>query len=116
MSASVDRILRRIALLTALAGIVWWLAIGTGAPTVLAGGAVVLASVWLLERIFEAAILTGRRRLAMALTFVKLAALLGLGWIAFTVPSSIPDPLAFAVGMSTLLAAAVWEALQTRQG
>ena len=115
MTASVERIQRRIALLTIVIGIVWWLADRSGARGVLAGGVVVFGSIWLLARLFEAAIVTGRRRLAMALTFVKLAAFLALGWIAFTVPSSAPDPLGFAVGVSTLPIAAVWEALEVRR-
>lgn len=114
MTASVDRLRRRIVLLTILLGAVSWLVAGH-ASGVLAGGAVVLGSVWLLEQLFRAAIVTGRRRLAMALTFVKLAAFLGLGWIAFTVPSWVPDPLGFAVGVSTLPVAAVWEALEVRR-
>jgi hypothetical protein len=115
VTASVDRIQRRIALLTGFIGTLWWATGRPGARGVLVGGLVVLASVWLLARLFEAAIVTGRRRLAMALTFVKLAAFLGLGWIAFTLPSSAPDPLGFAVGVSTLAIAAVWEALQARR-
>ncbi len=115
MPPDVDRIRRRIALLTALAAAVCWLLAGPAATGVLAGGAVVFGSVWLLALLFEAAIVTGRRRLAMALTFVKLAAFLGLGWIAFTLPTWAPDPLGFAVGVSTLPVAAVWEALQARR-
>jgi len=113
--ASVERIERRIALLTIVFCVALWLVGRPGARGVLVGGAVVLGSVWLLARLFEAAIVTGRRRLAMALTFVKLTAFLALGWIAFTVPSSAPDPLGFAVGVTTLPIAAVWEALEVRR-
>ena len=115
MTASVERVRRRIALLTLAFGVACWLGNGPVASGVFAGGAIVLGSVWLLERLFNAAIVTGRRRLAMAMTFVKLAAFLGLGWIAFTVPSWVPDPLGIAVGVSTLPVAAVWEALEVRR-
>lgn len=74
----------------------------------------VLASVWLFERLFDAAVLKGRRRLAMGLLFVRLAAFLALGWIAFTAPAWVPDPIAFAVGVSTLPVASVWEAFEVR--
>lgn len=115
MTARVDRILTRIGVLTAVLAVVWWLASLPGPVGVLAGGAAVFGSVWLLARLFEAAILTGRRRLAMGLTFVKLAAFLGLAWIALTVPTWAPDPLGFAVGVSALPIAAVWEALEARR-
>jgi hypothetical protein len=115
VTASLERVRKRIALLTLAFAVTCWLTTSLAASGVLAGGAVVLGSVWLLERLFDAAIVTGRRRLAMALTFVKLTAFLGLGWIAFTVPSWVPDPLGFAVGVSTLPVAAVWEALEVRR-
>jgi len=115
VTATVDRIQKRIAGLTIVVALAWWYADRSGARGVLVGGIVVLGSVWLLARLFEAAIVTRRRRLAMALTFVKLAAFLGLGWIAFTVPSSTPDPVGFAVGVSMLPIAAVWEALEVRR-
>lgn len=101
--------------LTALAAMGWWVTTGEGSSAVVAGGMAVVVSVWLYEQVFRAAVVTGRRRLAMALTFVKLAAFLGLGWIAFTVPDWAPSPAGFAVGVSTLPVAAVWEALETRR-
>lgn len=101
--------------MTIAASALWWGLAGDGAGGVVAGGLVVLGSVWLFARIFDAAIVRGRRRLAMALTFVKLAVLLGLGWVAFTVPEWTPDPLGFALGVSALPVAAVWEALTTRR-
>jgi hypothetical protein len=112
---SVEGVRRRIVVLTAACAAVWWVLVGRGAIGVLAGGTVVLASVWLLEQLFRAAIVTGRRRLAMALTFAKLAAFLGLGWIAFTVREWAPDPLGFAVGVSVLPVAALWEGLNARR-
>lgn len=94
-----------------LAGI-WWSLLGVGAASVLLGGAVVLASLWLYAAIFRAAILRGRRRLAITLTFVKLGALLGLGWLAFMAPGWSPDPWGFALGVTCLPVAAAWEARQ----
>ena len=115
MQPSVERIQRRLVMVALLAAMAWALLVGSGATGVLIGAAVVLASVWLFARIFTAAILTGRRRLATALTFVKLAAFLALGWLAFSAPSWAPHPLAFAVGVSALPAAALWEALEVRR-
>ena len=115
MRPSVERIQRRIVAVTLLAATLWSLLVGRGATGVLLGGAVVLASVWSFARIFTAAILTGRRRLATALTFVKLALFLVLGWFAFSAPTWAPHPVAFAVGVSCLPAAALWEALEVRR-
>jgi len=115
VTASIESIQWRIALLTIALSILWWISGRQGATGILAGGAVVLGSLRLLAKLFDAAIVTGRRRLAMALTFVKIAALLGLGWIALSNPSWVPDPLGFAIGVSTLPVAAVWEALKVRR-
>ena len=57
-------------------------------------------------------VFTGRRvHLAIVILSVKLLAILGLTWFAFTARHQ-PDPLGFAVGVSCLPAAAVWEALR----
>lgn len=58
-----------------------------------------------------------RRRLAIGLLFVKLAAFLGLGWLAFASGDEFrPDPIGFAVGLTCFPVAAVWEALRAREG
>jgi len=74
-----------------------------------------LASVWTFELIFHAAIIERRSRLATGLVFVKLAAFLAVGWLSFRTPGWIPNPIAFAIGVSALPAAAVWEALEKRR-
>jgi hypothetical protein len=88
-----------------------WLAPGG----VAAGATVVVISLWLYRQLFLAAIIQGRRRLAIGLSFVKLAGLLILGWWVFSGPTWAPDPVGFAVGVSCLPAAAVWEAFETRK-
>ena len=115
MQPSVERIQRRLVVITLIAAALWALAFGAGWSGVLVGGAVILASVWLFARIFTAAIVTGRRTLATGLTFVKLAVFLALGWLAFSAPAWAPDPMAFAVGVSGLPLAALWEALEVRR-
>jgi len=114
VSASVERIRGRILGLCLLAAVPSWLAGWPGTRGLVVGAAVVLASLWLFERLFLAAIVQGRRRLAIGLSFVKLAALLTLGWMAFSAPEFDIDPLGFAVGVTCLPVAALWEALATR--
>jgi hypothetical protein len=56
-----------------------------------------------------------RWRLAIGVLFVKLAALLGLGWVILGSTIEItPDPLGFAAGLTCFPAAAVWEAMRAR--
>lgn len=58
-----------------------------------------------------------RPSLAIGLLFVKLAAFLGLGWLAFTSGEVLrPDPIGFALGLSCFPVAAVWEAMGARGG
>jgi hypothetical protein len=63
---------------------------------------------------FRAALLWRRPRLAIGILFVKLAALLGLLGMVFTVRQQRPDPLGFAVGVTCFAVAALWEALRVR--
>jgi hypothetical protein len=56
----------------------------------------------------------GSPRLAIGLLSVKLLAFLGLGWFAFHAGAHGPDPVGFAIGVSCLPVAAVWEALSAR--
>jgi len=92
-----------------------WAAGWPGPGGVATGASVILISLWLYRRLFLAAIVQGRRRLAIGLSFVKLACLLILGWWAFSGPTWAPDPVGFAVGVSCLPAAALWEAYETRK-
>ena len=58
-----------------------------------------------------------RPRLAIGVLFVKLLALVGLGWLAFTSRHVLrPDPIGFALGLTCFPVAAVWEAVRARQG
>ena len=96
------------ALLAALAG-------APGVGGVLVGGAVMGVSVLLYAAAFNLLTNSKRRRLAIGVFFVKLAALLGLGWLVLGSSMEItPDPLGFAAGLTCFPAAAVWEAMRAR--
>jgi hypothetical protein len=89
-----------------------------GAPGpggVLVGGAMMGLSLALYTALFQVAVRGGRRRLAIGLLFGKLAAFLGLGWLAFASGSVRPDPMGFAFGVTCCPAAVVWEAARGRK-
>jgi hypothetical protein len=79
---------------------------------VLLGGAAIGLSVVLYAAGLRAAL--ERRRLAIGILFVKLAALLGVLGLVFAARQQRPDPLGFVAGVSCFVVAAVWEALQVR--
>lgn len=111
---SVRRIQLKIAAL-AVAGLGAAIAFGRPGPWgVLLGASVVLASLWLYALLFDAVFRTGRRRLALGLTFVKLGGFLALGWWAMSRGTGMIDPLGFALGVTCLPVAALWEALQVK--
>lgn len=112
---SVDGVQRKLVTLaivalvgSAIAGVPHW-------GGVLLGSGMVSASLWLHGRLFDAVFRKGRRRLALGLTFVKLAAFLALGWWAMSRGAGAIDPLGFAVGVTCLPLAALWEALTTKR-
>ncbi len=86
-----------------------------GAGGVLMGGGMIGVSLALYVALFELAVRGGRRRLAIGLLFGKVAAFLGLGWLAFASGSVRPDPLGFAFGVTCCPAAVVWEAVRGRK-
>jgi hypothetical protein len=92
------------------------LVMGVGPGGVVLGGAVIALSVWLYGTMFEMVVGAGRRRLAIVLLFAKLAAVLGLGWLAFASGRGRPDPLGFALGVTCFPAAVVWDAVRGRKG
>lgn len=57
----------------------------------------------------------GRARLAVGIVFVKVAAVLALGWLALYGGAYRPDPVGFAIGVSCLPIAAVVEAIRVRK-
>ena len=81
----------------------------------LAGGAMMGLSLALYAALFQLVVREGHRRLAIGLLFAKLAAFLGLGWLAFASGSVRPDPLGFAFGVTCCPAAVVWEAVRGRK-
>lgn len=115
MQPSVRRVQLRhwglLGLATAAAG----LAGRPGAGGVLLGGGAIGLSAFLYAAGLRALLVRGGKLLAIGLLFVKLAALIGLGWLAFTAGTHRPDPLGFAFGVSCFPLAAVWEAMVVRQ-
>ncbi len=85
----------------------------TGAGGVLVGGGAIGLSTYLYAAGFRLLLRGGSPRLAIGILFVKLAAFLGLGWLVFSAGDYRPDPTGFALGVSCLPAAAVWEAVVT---
>ena len=113
--ATVEGVQRKIAVLSVLAA---GGSLPLGTPMwggVLLGGGMVGTSLWLYGRLFDAVFRTGRRRLALGMTFVKLAAFLALGWWAMSRGAGAADPIGFAVGITCLPLAALWEALETKR-
>ena len=112
MSPSLRRLQARHWILVALAVAAGSL-VGRPGGVMLGGGAIGL-SVAAYVLAFGPLLRRQRSRLAIGILFVKLAALLGLGWLAFTSRRFHPDPVGFAVGVSCFPAAAVWEAMRAR--
>ena len=97
-----------VAIVAALAGT-------PGVGGVLVGGSVIGVTVLLYAAAFGMLTNPKRRRLAIGVLFVKLAALLGLGWLILgSGIETTPDPLGFAAGLTCFPAAAVWEAIRAR--
>lgn len=112
--ASVEGVQRRLLVVAGVTTLVGAAAWPDRVGGILLGAAVVSTSLWLYGRLFDAAIRTGRRRLALGLTFVKLAAFLGLGWGALVWGAGRIDPIGFALGVTCLPLAATWEALRAK--
>ena len=80
------------------------------------GGTAIGLSLFLYAAGFSVVLRRGSRRLAIGILFVKLVAFLGLGWLVFSASEALrPDPLGFAVGVSCMPVAAVWEAVRARR-
>ena len=88
---------------------------GPGPGGVVLGGAMMGLSLALYTAVVRTAVAGGHRRLAIGLLFAKLAAFLGVGWLAFASGSVRPDPLGFALGVTCCPAAVVWEAVRGRK-
>jgi hypothetical protein len=114
-SASLSRLQLRHWGLVGVATLLAALAGTPGAGGVLVGGMVIGLTVLAYAAAFNMLTDPKRRRLAIGVLFVKLAALLGLGWVVLGSGIEItPDPLGFAAGLTCLPVAAVWEAMRAR--
>lgn len=115
MAPSASRVQVRHWALVALAALVAAVAGRPGVGGVLLGGTAIGVSTFLHAAGFRVVMRRGSPRLAIGILFVKLAAFLGLGWLVFSSGEYRPDPMGFALGVSCLPAAAVWEAVGTRK-
>jgi hypothetical protein len=115
MTGDLRRIVRRHVVLVSVVALAA-LTVGVGPGGVALGGGLIALSVWLYGTLFELVVGAGRRRLAIVLLFAKLAAVLGLGWLAFASGRGRPDPLGFALGVTCFPAAVVWDAVRGRKG
>ena len=79
------------------------------------GGAAIGLSLFLYAAVFTVVLRRASPRLAIGILFVKLVAFLGLGWLVLASEELRPDPLGFAVGVSCMPVAAVWEAVRARR-
>jgi hypothetical protein len=83
---------------------------------IVVGGATIGLSLFLYAAGFTVVLRRASPRLAIGILFVKLVAFLGLGWLVFSASEELrPDPLGFAVGLSCMPVAAVWEAVRARR-
>jgi hypothetical protein len=114
VAPSASRVQYRHWALVALAAAVA-LAIGRPVYGILLGGGAIGLSTFLYAAGFAVVMRRGSPRLAIGILFVKLAAFLGLGWLVFSSREYRPDPMGFALGVSCLPTAAVWEAVRTRK-
>ena len=114
-SPSLSRLQARHWLLVALAAGGSAAAGRPGVGGVVLGGSVIGLSVLLYSVGLRALLQRVGPRLAIALLFAKLLALVGLGWWAFAWGRERrPDPIGFAVGITCFPVAAVWEAVRGR--
>jgi hypothetical protein len=114
VAPSASRVQLRHWALVALAAAV---AVVFGLPAygILLGGGAIGLSTFLYAAGFGVVMRRGSPRLAIGILFVKLAAFLGLGWLVFSSGEYRPDPMGFALGVSCLPTAALWEAVRTRK-
>jgi len=95
------------------------LAVGrVGATSVLLGGALIWANVWLFKQLFGFLVRRqpARQRLAIALLFAKLPLLWGLFWLVARVRLIVIDGVGLAVGVTCFPMAVVLVALAWRSG
>jgi len=101
--------------LVAVAGSIAAITGRPGVGGVLIGGALIGLSILVYAAGMRVLVCRAGPRLAIALLFVKLAAFLGLGWLVLASGREHrPDAIGFAVGLTCLPVAAVWEALRAR--
>jgi hypothetical protein len=111
---SVNGVQRKIAALGAAAVAINLVTSRSRTWGILLGIGLVASSLWLYAVLFDVVVRRGRRRLALGLTFAKLALLLVLGWWVVVRGAGKIDPLGLAVGVTCLPLAALWEALTVR--
>lgn len=98
-----------------VAAVVWVLGL-PWAWGVLVGGAAIGVSTAIWASSIDVILRGGRVRLAVGIVFVKVAAVLALGWLALYGGAYRPDPVGFSIGVTCLPIAAVIEAIRVRKG
>lgn len=115
MAASANRFqATHWALVVAVAAVVWVLGL-PWAWGVLVGGAAIGLSTAIWAASINVILRGGRVRLAVGIVFVKVAAVLALGWLALYGGAYRPDPVGFTIGVTCLPIAAVCEAIRLRK-
>lgn len=115
MDASARRFQATQWLIVLVAAAAAWLGGLPWAWGILVGGAAVGLSTAIWAASLEIILRGGRVRLAVGIIFVKVAAVLALGWLALYGGAYRPDPVGFAIGVSSLPIAAACEAIRMRK-
>ncbi len=117
MAPSASRFQATHWLLTAGVAAVAWSVVGLPlAWGVLVGGAAIGLSTVIWAGSLDVIMRGGRVRLAVGIIFVKVAAVLALGWLALYGGAYRPDPVGFSIGVTCLPIAAILEAIRVRKG
>ena len=115
MASDLGRIQRRHWTLVPLSAFVLGTLTTVGAGGVLLGGGMMGLSVAVYDALYRLVVQGGRRRLAIGLLFAKVAAFVGMGWLAFASERVRVDPLGFAIGVTCFPLAVVWTAAWRRE-
>ena len=105
-------------LVCAAAGALAWTVGRVGATSVLLGGGLIWANVWLFKQLFGFLVRRqpARQRLAIALLFAKLPLLWGLFWLSARARLIAVDGVGLAAGVTCFPVAVVLVALAWRSG
>ncbi|MCW5889373.1 MAG: hypothetical protein KIT14_02350 [bacterium] len=115
MDASASRFQATLWLMVVAVALLAWVLGLPYAWGILVGGAAVGFSTAIWAASLQIILRGGRVRLAVGIVFVKVAAVLALGWLALYGGAYRPDPMGFAIGVSCLPIAVACEAIRMRK-